>query len=115
PIHETVDRQRIHAGREELRQSHPRRLTVFACRFEDVVLFEISAGRQRSAFGRDLLDLAAQFHLLFTQRVSRATVGCALVEGMTMVKRWRSRFRKSDQVGLLSEFAFPPSQQSNVA
>jgi hypothetical protein len=94
---------------------HPRRLTVFACRFKDVVFFEISAGRQRSAFGRNPLDLAAQFHLLFKQRVSRAAVGCALVGELNMVKRLRSRFRQSDHVGLLSAFAFPPPQQSNVA
>src|SRR6266700_4836317 len=87
PKHEAVDHQRIHAGREELRQPYARRLTVFACRLKDVVFLELSADRQRSAFGCDPLDLPTQLSLLFKQRASRPAVGRALVGEVNVVKR----------------------------
>jgi hypothetical protein len=80
--HEAVDRERVLARREELRELHRGRLGVVAFAFEDVVLAHLAAVGQRAAMDGDPFDLAAQLHFLAQQRVACLAIGRGLVGEM---------------------------------
>ena len=69
--HEAVDRERVLAGLEQLRQPHIDRGAAGTCLLEDIVLRDGPAGRQLASGSGHRLDSAAQLDLLLEQPVAR--------------------------------------------
>ena len=69
PKHEAVDRERVLAGREQLREPDRPALTI-----ELVVFRDHAARRQRPALSGDALDVPAQLHLFLQQSVPRRAI-----------------------------------------
>ena len=96
PEHETVDRERVLAGREQFRQLHVDRLAPRAGLLEDVVFSEFPSRRKRAALRGDPLDLPAQLDLLVEQRVARTAIRIAFIRKVKVVKSLRGGTCKSD-------------------
>src|SRR6266545_1725561 len=72
--HHAVDHQRVHAGREELREPHVGRCAVRTSSLEDVVLRDDSTGRELTPGRGHGLHGAAQPDLLLEQPIARRPV-----------------------------------------
>ncbi len=79
PEHEAVDRQRVLARREQLRELDPAGPAAGAPALEDIVLGHFAALGQGAALLRDALDVPPQLHLLFQQGIACLPIGGAFI------------------------------------
>jgi hypothetical protein len=107
PEHEAVDRERVLAGREQLRQLHLD-LALRRGLLENVVFSEFPAGRKRAALRGDPLDLPAELDFLVEQRVAGPSVGFALVRKVQVLKVLGRGSGDGDYVPVPSSMRLPP-------